>query len=111
LNIEAIVTMMEDKYGQARRIWVLDRGMISEEKIFFLRSRQARYVVGRPKAQLKAFEQKRIEGMKQFAVSPIEDKDLPARLSLKVVSVGGRFLHQAARKRDVAHAVQRGWIG
>ena len=40
-TIEAIVTMMEDKYGQARRIWVLDRGMISEENIEFLRSRQA----------------------------------------------------------------------
>ena len=50
--------MMEDKYGQARRIWVLDRGMISEENIEFLRSRQACYVVGTPKAQLKAFEQK-----------------------------------------------------
>jgi Transposase DDE domain/Domain of unknown function (DUF4277) len=57
-TIEAIVTMMEDKYGQARRIWVLDRGMISEENIEFLRSRQACYVVGTPNAQLKAFEQK-----------------------------------------------------
>jgi transposase len=56
-TIEEIVTIMEDKYGQARRIWVLDRGMISEENIEFLRSRQARYVVGTPKAQLKGFEQ------------------------------------------------------
>ena len=60
-TIEAIVNMMEDKYGQARRIWVLDRGMISEENIEFLRSRQACYVVGTPKSQLKGFEQKLLE--------------------------------------------------
>jgi transposase len=48
--------MMEKKYGVARRIWVLDRGMISEENIDFLREKGARYIVGTPKKQLKAFE-------------------------------------------------------
>ena len=55
-TLEQIVTLMEDKYGQARLIWVLDRGMISEENIEFLRSRQACYLVGTPKAQLRGFE-------------------------------------------------------
>src|SRR6185503_6528939 len=41
---------------QAKRIWVLDRGMISEENIDFLRERQARYIVGTPKSQLKKFQ-------------------------------------------------------
>jgi hypothetical protein len=36
--------------------------------------------------------------MKQFAVSAIEDKNLLTRPTLKVVSVAGRFLHQAAGK-------------
>ena len=44
-TVEEIAKIMEDKNGQARRIWVLDRGMISEENIEFLRSRQARCVV------------------------------------------------------------------
>jgi len=69
-TIEAIVTMMEDKYGQARRIWVLDRGMISEENIEFLRSRQACYVVGTPKSQLKGFEQKLLEQEDWHEVQP-----------------------------------------
>ena len=47
---------MEKKYGQAKRIWVMDRGMVSEDNIDFLRDRDARYLVGTPKSQLKAFE-------------------------------------------------------
>jgi hypothetical protein len=35
--------------------------MISEENIEFLRSRQAHYVVGTPKAQLRGFEQHLLE--------------------------------------------------
>jgi hypothetical protein len=49
------VELMEKKYGQAQRIWVMDRGMISEENLDFLRARQARYLVGTPKSQLKQF--------------------------------------------------------
>ncbi len=55
-TVEDMVEMMEAKYGQAQRIWVMDRGMISEDNIEFLRARQARYLVGTPKSQLKAFQ-------------------------------------------------------
>jgi transposase len=55
-TVEAMVERMEEKYGQAQRIWVMDRGMISENNIDFLRARQARYLVGTPKSQLKHFE-------------------------------------------------------
>lgn len=54
-TVEDMVELMEKKYGQAKRIWVLDRGMVSEENIDFLRERQARYIVGTPKSQLKGF--------------------------------------------------------
>jgi len=55
-TVEEIITVMEQKYGQAQRIWVLDRGMVSEENLEFLRARQAHYLVGTPKAQLRQFE-------------------------------------------------------
>jgi transposase len=55
-TVEDMVKLMEAKYGQAKRIWVLDRGMISEENIDFLRERDARYLVGTPKSQLKKFQ-------------------------------------------------------
>jgi transposase len=60
-TVEDMVTLMEEKYGQAKRIWVMDRGMVSEENIDFLRSREARYIVGTPKAQLKQFQAQIIE--------------------------------------------------
>lgn len=55
-TVEDMVELMEEKYGQAKRIWVMDRGMLSEDNIDFLRGREARYLVGTPKSQLKAFE-------------------------------------------------------
>ena len=60
-TVEDMVGLMEKKYGQAKRIWVLDRGMVSEENIDFLRARQARYLVGTPKSQLKRWEAQLLE--------------------------------------------------
>jgi transposase len=55
-TVEEIVKMMEDKYGVAQRVWVMDRGMVSEANIEFLRSRKALYIVGTPKSELRHFE-------------------------------------------------------
>jgi transposase len=53
---EEMVVAMESKYGKANRIWVMDRGMVSEDNIKFMRQRGARYLVGTPKSLLKKFE-------------------------------------------------------
>jgi len=53
---EEMVLIMESKYGKANRIWVMDRGMVSEENIEFMRERGARYIVGTPKSMLRKFE-------------------------------------------------------
>ena len=55
-TVEEIVEAMEKKHGQANRIWVMDRGMVSESNLSFVRSRQGRYIVGVPKASLRKFE-------------------------------------------------------
>lgn len=60
-TVEDMVVMMEQKYGKPKRIWVLDRGMVSEDNIDFLRERQARYIVGTPKSQLKQFQARLLE--------------------------------------------------
>ena len=69
-TVEDMVRMMEEKYGQAKRIWVLDRGMISEDNIDFLRARDARYIVGTPKAQLKKFEAQLLDEKNWAEVQP-----------------------------------------
>ena len=52
-TLEDIVTQMEEKYGQAQRVWVVDRGISSEENLEWLRQRGATYLVGTPKGQLR----------------------------------------------------------
>jgi len=55
-TLEEIVEVMEEKYGKANRIWVLDRGIVSEENIDYLSKRGAHYIVGTPRGLLKEFE-------------------------------------------------------
>ena len=55
-TVEEIVETREDRYGRADRIWAMDRGMISEENLEFLREGGRRYIVGTPKAMLRQFE-------------------------------------------------------
>ena len=55
-TVEDIVEKIEAQYGSAGRIWVMDRGMVSEENLEFLRSGGRRYIVGTPKSHLRRFE-------------------------------------------------------
>ena len=47
-TVEEMVELMEKHYGVADRIWVLDRGMVSEENLDYLCEKKARYLVGTP---------------------------------------------------------------
>jgi len=60
-TLQEIIEAMEAKHGKARRIWVLDRGMVSDENLQFLRNRGGQYIVGTPKSSLKSFEQSLLE--------------------------------------------------
>jgi transposase len=61
-TVEDMVDFMEAKYGRAGRVWVMDRGMVSEENLEFLRRRHDHYLVGTPKSMLKRFERELLEG-------------------------------------------------
>jgi len=54
-TVEEIVTTMERRYGQARRVWVMDRGMTSAENIAWLQSSERNYLIGTSKSELKKF--------------------------------------------------------
>ena len=55
-TLEEIVETMEAKYGKAKRIWVVDRGCVGEEKLKFLRDRGTLYLVGTQRSELRRFE-------------------------------------------------------
>ena len=52
-TVEEIVETMEARYGLAQRIWVMDRGMTSEDNLTWLRDTGRRYLVGTPKSELR----------------------------------------------------------
>jgi hypothetical protein len=55
--METMLRMVERKYGKARRIWVFDRGIVSEENLQAIRKRGGQYLVGTPRSQMKQFEE------------------------------------------------------
>ena len=59
-TVKEIVTTMEDRYGKADRVWVMDRGMVSAANIEFLKEGGRRYIVGTPKTMLRKYEKQLI---------------------------------------------------
>jgi transposase len=76
-TVEEIVEAMEGKYGRANRVWVMDRGMVSEANLRFLRSREGQYIVGTPKAMLRQFEKHLTEKDWQEVQEGVEVKLVP----------------------------------
>src|SRR5260370_419715 len=56
-TMEKILRMVERKYGKARRIWVFDRGIVSEDNLAAIRKRGGQYLTGTPRSQMKRFEE------------------------------------------------------
>jgi len=55
-TMETILRMVERKYGKARRVWIFDRGIVSEENLQAIRKRGGHYLVGTPRSQMRQFE-------------------------------------------------------
>jgi len=55
-TVEEIIAIMEGRYGKANRIWVMDRGMVSEENMGLLTKEGRRYILGTQRGQLKKYE-------------------------------------------------------
>jgi transposase len=54
-TVKTVIESLEKKYGTLNRVWVMDRGMVSEENLKFLRERGGQYIVGTPKQMLRQF--------------------------------------------------------
>ena len=55
-TMQEIVETMESRYGKAKRIWVMDRGMASRKNIAWLRKTDRRYLIGTPRSELRLWE-------------------------------------------------------
>lgn len=52
-TVEEIVCSMEARFGKANRVWVMDRGMVSQDNLAWLNDIGRRYVIGTARAELK----------------------------------------------------------
>ena len=77
-TVKEIVEAMESKYGQANRIWVMDRGMVSADNVEFLRQGGRRYILGTPKSMLRKFERQLLDGDWSQVHEGLEVKLCPA---------------------------------
>jgi len=59
-TVKEIVTTMEERYGTADRIWVMDRGMVSAANIEFLKEGNRRYIMGTHKTLLRRYQKQLI---------------------------------------------------
>jgi transposase len=76
-TVQEIIKSIEQKHGSLNRVWVMDRGMVSEANLKFLRERGGQYIVGTPKAMLREFEQHLTEQDWTTAQAGVEVKLVP----------------------------------
>ena len=55
-TLEEMVGHVEQLYGRIGRVWIMDRGLVSEKNVQFLRAGARRYILGTPKNALRKFE-------------------------------------------------------
>lgn len=55
-TLEEMVAHVEQLYGRIGRVWIMDRGLVSEKNVQFLRAGARRYILGTAKNALRKFE-------------------------------------------------------
>jgi len=106
-TMETILRMVERKYGKARRIWVMDRGIVSEENLAAIRKRGGQYLVGTPRRQMKRFEAELLkDDWTQVACGcgGQADRDSAGRRDLHLVRTAGRKEKEKAIRKRFFHA-------
>lgn len=77
-TVKDIVEKVEAQYGFAGRIWVMDRGMVSEDNLEYLQTGGRKYIVGTPRSHLRRFEQELLKSDWQQVREGLEVKLCPS---------------------------------
>src|SRR3984893_1665314 len=105
-TVEAILRTVERKHGKARRVWIFDRGVVSEENLVAIRKRCGQYLVGTPRSKLKQFEQELLKDDFEKIRTEVEVKQIkiPGGEETYILcrTVGRKEKEKAIRSRFVA---------
>jgi len=70
-TVQRLVGAIEARFGKSQRVWVMDRGMISDETLTFLNTEGRRYVLATKRPALNAFHTElRSPGWQQLPDNP-----------------------------------------
>ncbi|MEK7756420.1 MAG: IS1634 family transposase, partial [Planctomycetota bacterium] len=110
-TLREFLNKIETQYGKAERIWVMDRGIPTEEVLSEMRHSDppVYYLVGTPKGRLTQLEQKLL-GLPWQAVRPgVAVKLLPQEQELYVLAVSRDRINKerAMRRRQLCALVKR----
>ncbi len=101
-TLPGFLKKMEDTYGKARRVWVMDRGVPSEAILKDMRDpeRQTFYLVGTPKSKIHQHEKKWLDLPWQKVRDSVEVKLFEHEGELYVLAKsGGRQAKENAMRR------------
>jgi hypothetical protein len=106
-TLKAFLEKIEQQYGRAKRIWVMDRGIPTEEQLQEMRGATSpvAYVVGTPRGRLSKLEKQFLEPPWAKVKESVEVKLLPREGELYILarSEGRRQKERAIRRRRLKH--------
>ena len=76
-TLKTILRTVERKHGKARRVWIFDRGVVSEENLATVREHGGQYLVGTPRSKLKQFEAELLKEDFEKIRPDVEVKHIP----------------------------------
>jgi transposase len=76
-TLKTILRTVERKHGKARRVWIFDRGVVSEENLATVRQHGGQYLVGTSRSKLKQFEAELLKDDFEKIRSDVEVKHIP----------------------------------
>jgi transposase len=104
-TLRGFLAQIEARYGRARRVWLMDRGIPTEEVLTEMRApeREVFYLVGTPRGKIQQYEKKWLELPWQKVRESVEVKLFAEEGELYVLakSEGRRAKEQAIRRRKL----------
>jgi transposase len=111
MTLRGFLKRIEELYGKAERIWVMDRGIPTEEILQEMRQSDPpiHYLVGTPKGRLSQYEQELVERPWQIVREGVQVKLLPQEGELYVLAQSNDRVNKerAIRRRQLKGLVQR----
>jgi transposase len=110
-TLRGFLKQIEDTYGKAQRVWVMDRGIPSEAMLQEMRQpeRQTCYLVGTPKSRIQQHEQKWLDLPWQKVRDAVEVKlyEHEGELYVLAKSEGRQAKEMAMRRKRLARLLRK----